>query len=112
MSSIHELCLARHRRPSDFPQKWGKRDVCIRRKEIIRDVLHLTLHKLSSSLKKKKKRRETKEREVKQLLREHESFIMETSKQTKKDQVGVCGRKNGLNTKHGQVSRKSSTDLA
>lgn len=37
---------------------------------------------------------------------------METSKQIKKDQLGDCGRKNGLNTKHDQVQRKSSTDLA
>lgn len=36
---------------------------------------------------------------------------METSKQ-KKYLLGICGRKNGLNTKHDQVSRKLSTDLA
>lgn len=88
MSSIHELCLARHRRPSDFLQKWGKRAGHIRRKETIRDVVYLTLHKMTWSIlplkKKTKQERETKERGKATSSEQSENFIMETSKQTKK----------------------------
>lgn len=63
MTSIHELCLARHSRSSDFLQKWGKRDGRTRRKETIRGMVHLTLHKLTwsiLSLKKNNKKKRKK----------------------------------------------------